>query len=101
MGTLLISLERLAIAAERIAAHLEVLTSVATSLARIADHLAPSPVVLVGSRYLADRLGCTTVWVAAMARRGEIPRHLAVPGTGSGKPWKFYREGIDAWLASR
>jgi Helix-turn-helix domain len=55
----------------------------------------------VGSRYIADRLGCTTVWVAEMARSGEVPRHCVVPGTGSGKPWKFYRERIDAWIASR
>src|SRR5262249_7218848 len=96
----LVSLERLAIAAERIAAHLAVLASVATSLARIADHLAPSAVV-VGSRYIADRLGCTTVWVAEMARRGEIPGQCVVPGTGGRKPWKFSRERIDAWLASR
>jgi hypothetical protein len=132
MGKLLVTLERIALAAERIAAHLEVLarnrpasaptepnlandgqrvsslqtaspelTSVATSLARIADHLVPSPAVVVGSRYIADRLGCTTVWVAEMARRGEVPRHCVVPGTGSGKPWKFYRERIDTWIASR
>ena len=101
MGKLLVIIERLTIAAERIAAHLEVLTSVATSLARIADRLAPSPAVVVGSRYVADRLGCTTVWVAQMARRGQIPRHCVVTGTGSGKPWKFYRERLDGWLASR
>src|SRR5215468_10982007 len=101
MGKLLASLDRLTLAAERIAAHLEVLTSVATSLARISDHLAPSPAVVVGSRYVADRLGCTAVWVAEMARRGEIPRHCVVTGTGSGKPWKFYRGKIDQWIASR
>jgi hypothetical protein len=30
-----------------------------------------------------------------------VPKHCLVKGTGSGKPWKFYREHIDRWLDSR
>jgi hypothetical protein len=75
--------------------------SVADSLARIADALDPPPPDVVGSPYVAGRLGCTTVWVAEMARSGAIPASCVVPGTGNGKPWKFHRERIDRWLAAR
>jgi hypothetical protein len=75
--------------------------SVAESLGRIADALAPAPADTVGSPYVARRLGCTTVWVAEMARQGRVPKHCLVPGTGSGKPWKFFRRHIDKWIASR
>ena len=75
--------------------------SVADSLARIADALDPPPPDIVGSRYVADRLGCTTVWVAEMVRDGVIPSRCIVPGTGTGKPWKFFRAKIDVWIESR
>jgi hypothetical protein len=74
---------------------------VAASLARIANALAPAPPDLVGTGYVAQHLGCTAVWVAEMARQGQIPKHCLAPGTGNGKPWKFYRGHIDRWLASR
>jgi hypothetical protein len=70
-------------------------------LKRIADHFDPPPPDKVGSDYIASRLGCTTTWVADMVRRGEIPPHCVVPGTGSGKPWKFFRSRIDSWITSR
>ena len=80
---------------------LEQVEAMAVSLARIADALAPPPPDLVGTPYVAKRLGCTTVWVAEMVRLAQLPRHCIVPGTGKGKPWKFYRGKIDEWLASR
>ncbi len=43
----------------------------------------------------------TTVWVAEMARRGDIPADCLVAGTGTGKVWKFNREKIDKWIVSR
>lgn len=70
-------------------------------LKRIADHFDPPPPDLVGSTYIADRLGCTPVWVAEMARRGLIPASCVVQGTGNGKPWKFLRIRIDEWLKKR
>ena len=70
-------------------------------LKRIADHFDPPPPDKVGSDYVASRLGCTTTWVADLVRRGEIPPHCVVPGTGSGKPWKFFRSRIDSWITSR
>jgi hypothetical protein len=70
-------------------------------LKRIADHFDPPPPDKVGSDYVASRLGCTTTWVADMVRRGEIPPHCVVPGTGNGKPWKFFRSRIDSWITDR
>jgi predicted DNA-binding transcriptional regulator AlpA len=114
MDSLHVTLERLALAAERqahaterLAQALEQLislpglTAVATSVGRLADHLAPCPSPIVGTPYVAERLGCTTVWVAELVRKGEIPKACLVPGTGRGKLWKFYREKIDRWLESR
>ena len=99
--------ERQAQADERIALSLEKLitspelASVVTSLRRLADRFAPAPAAVVGTPYVAQRLGCTTVWVAELVRKGEIPTQCIVPGTGKGKVWKFYREQIDRWLESR
>ena len=77
------------------------LTQVASSLKRIADHFDPPPPNLVGSTYIAGRLNCTTVWVADMARQGIIPASCVVQGTGNGKPWKFFRTRIDEWIKKR
>jgi hypothetical protein len=78
-----------------------VLDALAGHLDRIATALDPRPADIVGSPHVAKLLGCTTVWVAEMVRKGNIPRSCVVPGTGNGKPWKFYRDKIDAWLQSR
>ena len=67
----------------------------------VADAIAPQPNDLVGTPYVARRLGCTAVWVAEMARDGTIPAQCVVAGTGNGKVWKFYRDRIDRWIASR
>lgn len=56
---------------------------------------------LVGSRYIADQLDCTTVWVTMMTRQGRIPASCVASGSGNGKPWKFVRVRIDAWLRTR
>jgi hypothetical protein len=75
--------------------------SIARNLQRIADKLAPPPAAVVGSRYVADRLDCTTVWVAEMVRQAQIPKPCVVAGTGNGKPWKFHRAQIDKWIEER
>ena len=77
------------------------LDGIVGQLKRIADHFDPLPPPLVGSPYIADRLGCTTFWVTKMVRRGEIPVSCVVPGTGNGKPWKFFRSRVDDWLKTR
>jgi hypothetical protein len=75
--------------------------SIAENIRRIADHLTPLPPAKVGTPYIAQKLGCTTVWVTEMTRTGEIPWNCIVQGTGNGKPWKFHRDAIDRWIKSR
>lgn len=80
---------------------LQVMRGIAESLKRIADQLEPIQPELVGTPYIADRLGCTTVWVTQMIRNGQIPQRCVVAGTGDGKPWKFVRRLIDEWIKNR
>jgi predicted DNA-binding transcriptional regulator AlpA len=80
---------------------LELFSGIAGDIRRIADAVAPTPPELVGTPYVAKKLGVTTTWIADLIRHGEIPASCLVPGTGNGKPWKFYRARIDEWLASR
>jgi hypothetical protein len=87
---------------ERIAAALEraipLLRSLVDDFRRLADQLAPVPAQMVGSKYVAQRLGMTTVWISEMARRGIIPKSCIIAGTGTGKLWKFDRAKIDRWI---
>lgn len=77
------------------------LETIAEQLQRVADHFVPPEEDKVGSTYIAQRLGCSTTWVGRMANNGTIPRKCIVPGTGNGRLWKFYRDQIDDWLATR
>jgi len=79
----------------------EALERLEPSISRIADGYATSYQQKVGTEYVAGQLGCTTVWVAEQARDGVIPASCIVTGTGHGKPWKFHRCKIDAWIKSR
>ncbi|HTU20214.1 MAG TPA: hypothetical protein VMG10_19270 [Gemmataceae bacterium] len=80
----------------------EALCSIAASLHRLAERFAPITTSdIVSSRYLADKLGCTTQWIGDMARNGVIPKSCIVDGTGTGKPWKFFKNQIDRWLKNR
>ena len=79
----------------------DIISRIAESLARIADHFDPPPPNVVGTPYVARKLACTTVWVTEMIRSGELPKRCIVPGTGNGRPWKLYRRQIDSWLESR
>lgn len=72
-----------------------------SSLERLADRLAPQPGDIVGTPYIAQRLGCTTAWITELIKTGEIPKQCIVEGTGNGKPWKFYRSKIDEWIKGR
>lgn len=78
-----------------------VLERIEADAVRIADHFDPPPPNKVGTPYVAERLGCTTVWVAEMIRSGQIPKACVVEGTGNGKLWKFHRKRIDLWIQSR
>jgi hypothetical protein len=85
------TLDRIACALEQICAELQ----------RLGEHNAADEGDVVGTPFVAEKLGCTTVWVAEMARTGEIPKSCIVPGTGNGKPWKFSRQRITGWLNKR
>lgn len=85
---------------DRIETDLPSVAAFSEAISRLANHFAPEPANIVGSRYVADRLGCTTAWVGRMAFKGIIPRGCVVPGTGKGRLWKFYRGRIDDWMAS-
>ena len=63
--------------------------------------LTPNAPDLVGTDYIARRLGCTTQWVAQMADRGDIPKECIAPKVSGGRIWKFHRDRIDAWLRER
>lgn len=78
-----------------------ILSSIDHNLERIANALNPELPDVVGTPYVAKRLGQTTTWIAEMARRGEIPKSCLVAGTGTGKPWKFHRAQIDNWIENR
>jgi predicted DNA-binding transcriptional regulator AlpA len=80
---------------------LALLERIATSLERIANKLDPLPGDKVGTRYVADKLGCSTIWITELIRKGELPPSCIVAGTGKGKLWRFHRSRIDAWLAGR
>jgi hypothetical protein len=56
---------------------------------------------LVGTDYLARKLGVSKQWVGTMAERGDIPRHCIAPKVSGGRIWKFHRDRIDAWLRER
>jgi hypothetical protein len=94
-----------AVVAEQVLPHQvatqEVIQTIAGALKRIADHFDPPPPDVVDSVYLRKKLGCTTQWIADMARSGVIPAACIVPGTGNGKPWKFYRSKIEKRLKER
>ena len=77
------------------------LLRIAVALERIADHLAPEPENIVGTGYVARKLGYTPTHVARLARDGDIPSSCVVPGCGDGRPWKFMRLRIDNWLETR
>ena len=55
------------------------ISSIDRNLARIADHVDPPSADIVGSPYIANKLGCTTVWVAEMAQ-GPTSQGVRRPG---------------------
>jgi predicted DNA-binding transcriptional regulator AlpA len=79
----------------------EVHRKIEAHLSRLADHFDPPPPDIVGTPYVAHKLGCTTDWIAMLVRDSEIPVSCLIPGTGNGKPWKFRRSRIDEWIKNR
>jgi hypothetical protein len=77
------------------------LTSVAADVGRIANRLDPPPPDLVDTGYVAEKLGVSTKRISQLALAGELPAAAIVPGTGEGKPWRFYRSKVDPWIETR
>jgi hypothetical protein len=63
--------------------------------------LAPETPDYVGTEYLARKLGMSPQWIAKMAERGDIPRHIIAPKVSGGRIWRFDRAKLDAWLRNR
>jgi hypothetical protein len=80
---------------------LRLLAEQQADLRRIADHFDPPPPDIVDTPYIAAKLGVTTTRIAQMVRENSIPNGCIVPGTGDGRPWKFYRHRMEEWLANR
>ncbi len=80
---------------------LHALGAIGSEVARIADHLVGPEIAVVGSQYVARKIGKTTRTVCNYARSGEIPRDCVVDWGGDGGLWKFHRPKIDAWIQRR
>jgi len=91
IAEILVLLQRLAVGVE----------TLSNEVRRVADHVSPEPGDLVGTPYIAGRLGCTKTWAAELVRKGEIPKDCVVSGTGHGRLWKFHKRQLDAWLHER
>ncbi len=63
--------------------------------------LSPEVPDLVGTDYIARRLGVSKQWVGTLAERGDIPRNCVAPKISGGRIWKFRKDQVDAWLRER
>jgi hypothetical protein len=76
------------------------MSEVARHVCRIADHLDPSPVNgMVGTKYIAIKIGRSQRRVAQLAAEGKIPSECVADWGGDGRIWKFQRPKIDRWIA--
>ena len=77
---------------------MEPMERIAYGIERLIEVLVPTAQELVGTRYIASKLGKTPQWIGKMADRGDIPKSCIVPRASGGRIRKFYRDKIDAWL---
>ncbi len=71
---------------------------IAEGFERLIQVLVPQTAELVGTEYIASRLGVSKQWVGKMAEKGTIPKNCIAPKVSGGRVWKFHRDRIDAWL---
>ena len=71
---------------------------IADGIERLIDLLVPKTSELVGTEYVASKIGKSKQWIGKMAERGTIPKNCVAPKVGGGRIWKFHRDRIDAWL---
>jgi predicted DNA-binding transcriptional regulator AlpA len=75
-------------------------SDIRTSLQRIAEHFTPQEIV--GTDYIANRLGCSSQYVSRMAKEGAIPKSCIKVSSGERRQrWKFIRSEIDRWIDER
>jgi len=72
-----------------------------SEIRRIADHFDPPNLEVVGTPYIAERLGVTPKWVGDLVRKGEIPKSCICPKSGQGNYWRFWKKQIDKWIEER
>ena len=91
-------LQRIAAALEDVAARLK---NIEPAIGRIAEHFDPQKRGVVGTPYIAERLGVSVRWINDLIHKGEIPKTCFCPNTGEGKYWRFWKEKIDEWIATK
>lgn len=74
---------------------------IAAGIERLIDVLVPKTTELVGTEYIASKIGASKQWVGKMAEKGTIPKNCIAPKVSGGRVWKFYRDKIDAWLEGK
>ena len=83
------------------AALVAALTDHTRAIGALVATLAPEVPDLVGTDYIARRLGVSKQWVGAMAERGDIPKNCVAPKISGGRIWRFHRDKVEAWLRER
>lgn len=63
--------------------------------------LAPEVPDLVGTTYVASRLGVSTTWVCRLADNGDIPKACMAPRLSGGRIRRFFRDKVDQWLSEK
>ena len=74
---------------------------IADGLERLLEVLVPKASELVGSEYIAAKLGVSKQWVGKLASNGTIPKNWIAPKISGGRIWKFRRDRVDEWLKVR
>jgi hypothetical protein len=75
------------------------LAELVAGIQRLADHVDPTPAGgLVGTNYLAERLGVTVKWAGQLAENGTVPADCVAVRGGDGRQWRLYKDKVDAWL---
>lgn len=77
---------------------MEPMERIAYGIERLIEVLVPKASELVGTEYIASKLGVSKQWVGKMAEKGTIPKSCIAPKVSGGRIWKFHRDQIDAWL---
>ena len=71
---------------------------IADGIDRLIEVLSPKTAELVGTDYIASKIGKSKQWIGKMAEKGTIPKNCIAPKISGGRIWKFHRDKIDAWL---